>query len=265
MAMTIAQFCRDPRNSVSRERIFFHKLYFDLKLAAARSGYPLTLFEPEVDRDAYDVVLDDGDAQRRVQLKTVLKSATTAKWNSTNRFLLLEETYGDDLGLSPGDCGVGGAFILIEIDDSDDEGRVRYLYTDYYVLQALASQMVKEAKSRRAYKSFGKPAMDRTQFATQVLQAMHLGGPRDIVTLRPKHFLRPRGPAELLTLLGLHSIGGIHLPCDKVMKAVSKGFVVDVDGTSLKHVSKEARLIAELAGQEILALIDEPLLTGYER
>lgn len=78
MTMTIAEFCRTPSNSVTRERIFFHKLYFDLKLATARCGYALTLFEPEVDRDSYDVMLDDGDTQRRVQLKTVLKTAKTA-------------------------------------------------------------------------------------------------------------------------------------------------------------------------------------------
>lgn len=45
----------------------------------------------------------------------------------------LEEVYGDRLGLAPGDCGVGGGFVLIEIDDTDDEGRVSYRYTDYYV------------------------------------------------------------------------------------------------------------------------------------
>src|ERR1043165_6959173 len=121
MTMTVAEFCRMPANSVTRERIFFHKLYFDLKLAAARRGYALTLFEPEVDRDAYDVMLDDGDTQRRVQLKTVLKTAKTAKWDSTKRFMRLEEVYGDRLGIAPSDCGVGGGFILIEIDDTNDE------------------------------------------------------------------------------------------------------------------------------------------------
>jgi hypothetical protein len=53
-------------NSVSRERIFHNKLFFDLKLAAARAGYHLSVFEPEVDRDAFDVFLDDGDNERRI-------------------------------------------------------------------------------------------------------------------------------------------------------------------------------------------------------
>ena len=38
MKMTIAQFCRISSNSVTRERIFFHKIYFDLKFAAARAA-----------------------------------------------------------------------------------------------------------------------------------------------------------------------------------------------------------------------------------
>ena len=202
MTMTIAEFCRTPSNSVTRERIFFHKLYFDLKLAAARRGYALTLFEPEVDRDSYDVMLDDGDTQRRVQLKTVLKTAKTASWASTKRFMRLEEVYGDKLGFAPGDCGVGGGFVLIEIDDTDDKGNVSYLYTDYYVIQALADHIVKEKASRRAYKSFGQPAKDQADFADDIMKELHGGSSRDPVSLCRKHFLRARGPDQLLALLG---------------------------------------------------------------
>jgi hypothetical protein len=35
-------------------------------LEAARAGYHLSVFEPEVDRDAFDVFLDDGDNERRI-------------------------------------------------------------------------------------------------------------------------------------------------------------------------------------------------------
>ncbi len=265
MTMTIAQFCRIPSNSVTRERIFFHKLYFDLKLAAARRGYALTLFEPEVDRDSYDVMLDDGDTQRRVQLKTVLKTAKTASWASTKRFMRLEEVYGDKLGLAPGDCGVGGGFVLIEIDDTDDEGNVSYLYSDYYVIQALTDHIVKEKASRRAYKAFGQPAKDRADFADDIMKDLHCGSSRDPVSLCRKHFLRARGPDQLLALLGLHAVGDVHVPCDRVMMAVQKGFAVDNAGVPLSHVTAEARALAELAGEELLSLVDEPLLVNFAR
>lgn len=65
-------FLKAKVNSVSRERIFHNKLFFDLKLAAARARYHLSIFEPEVDRDAFDIFLDDGDNERRIQVKTAV-------------------------------------------------------------------------------------------------------------------------------------------------------------------------------------------------
>lgn len=78
--MTLKAFLSEPINSVTRERIFFNRLYYDLKLAAARRGYALTVFEPEVDRESYDIVLDDGDVERRFQLKTRMADSKTKTW-----------------------------------------------------------------------------------------------------------------------------------------------------------------------------------------
>jgi hypothetical protein len=77
--MTLRNFFNAPANTVTRERMFFHRLYADLTLAAARAGYPLSIFEPEVDRDKFDVLLDDADNQRRIQLKTFTTSAGTTQ------------------------------------------------------------------------------------------------------------------------------------------------------------------------------------------
>jgi len=41
-------FLQAKKNSVSRERMYFHKLAFDLQLAAAEKNYPLQIFEPEM-------------------------------------------------------------------------------------------------------------------------------------------------------------------------------------------------------------------------
>ena len=218
-----------------------------------------------MDRDSYDVILDDGDTQRQVQLKTVLKTAKTASWSSTKRFMRLEEVYGDRLGMSPGDCGVGGAFILIEIDDEDDLGNVTYLYTGYYVLQALVEQIVREKSSRRAYKSFGKPAKDRADFAADFMAEIQRGSSRDPIILYRKHFLRVQRPNDLLILLGLHAVGDVHLPCDHVMMAVTKGFAVDQNGTPSLNVSVDALMLAQLEGEELMSLINEPLLTNFTR
>jgi hypothetical protein len=73
--MGLSEYLNNTDNCVTRERIYFHKRAFDLQLAAARKEYHLQLFEPEVDRDGFDAVLNDGIYERHIQVKTV--SGTT--------------------------------------------------------------------------------------------------------------------------------------------------------------------------------------------
>jgi hypothetical protein len=73
--MALPDFLRDPKNSVTKERIYFHKLVFDLQLAAAKANYALQLFQLEVDREGFDLVVNDGELERRLQVKTVLLSS----------------------------------------------------------------------------------------------------------------------------------------------------------------------------------------------
>lgn len=47
--------------------------------------------------------------------------------------------------------------------------------------------------------------------------------------------------------------------------AVLKGFAVDNACVPLSHVMAEARALAELAGEELLSLVDEPLLVNFAR
>jgi len=263
--MGLSEWYRRGENSVTRERIFFHKLYFDLKLAGARRGYALTLFEPEVDRDAYDIVLDDGDGQRRVQLKSVVSTGKTNHWGSTKRFMRLEAAYGDQIGMAPADCGIGGAFVVIVIDDTDDEGKVQYLYTDYYLIEALGFRLVREKKPRKGLKSFGRDALDRVDFATRFLKAVHQGSSRDKIDLDRKLFLRAANADALLALLGLHSTANAAPISDLVMRAITSGFRLMNDGSVDPNVSLEARAIADYAGHEILRLMHEPLFEAYGR
>jgi len=83
----LQKFLNASVNTKTRERIFFNKFYFDVKLAAGRRGYPLTMFEPEVDRGGFDVVLDDADTTRHLQLKSATRSSGTNQWVTTPRFL----------------------------------------------------------------------------------------------------------------------------------------------------------------------------------
>lgn len=103
--MSLKKFLNAPVNTVTRERMFFNKLYFDLKLAAARRGYHLSVFEPEVDRDKFDVLLDDGDNERRIQLKAFSKSSGTSQWSSNKRFMRPDIIAGEKLRIVPAVSG----------------------------------------------------------------------------------------------------------------------------------------------------------------
>src|SRR5690606_36943725 len=104
-------------------------------------GYALAVFQPEVDRDAYDVVLDDGDYERRFQLKSYLKDAGTSKWDIGKNLLRPEDVYAEKLCLELPLCGYGGGVILIEIDAAAEHPSVEYLFTDYFIIAGLEARM----------------------------------------------------------------------------------------------------------------------------
>ncbi|MGY3618114.1 hypothetical protein [Bradyrhizobium sp. USDA 10063] len=103
----LAEFFSDRHNNTSREKMFFNRLHFDLKLSAAHSNYALSIFAPEVDRDGFDVSLDDGDLDRRFQLNTVLKIAGTSSWDIHKRLLRPSLAYAQLLGFPQSQAGIG--------------------------------------------------------------------------------------------------------------------------------------------------------------
>lgn len=73
-AANLRSFFAAPDNSVTRERIFFSRLSFDLKIAAARADYHLHLYEPDVDRDGFDIIVEDEDGVGWYQTRLILDS-----------------------------------------------------------------------------------------------------------------------------------------------------------------------------------------------
>jgi hypothetical protein len=253
----LRSFLKAKVNSVSRERIFHNKLFFDLKLAAARAGYHLSVFEPEVDRDAFDVFLDDGDNERRIQVKTVLASSTTATWESTRRFMRPEMLYGDRLGLAPADCGAGGGFLLIEIDDSSPDAPVTYYYTDYFVVTAFEMRLLRE-KALTPKKGRGRKRESRQETAKKFLHNLAARNASDGIRLPKPLFVRLNSPDSLLALMNLHSAAGCYLPSDKVLEAVERRFQVGPDGDPAQGTDLSAIRVVQSHLEDILALLDEP-------
>jgi hypothetical protein len=136
--MALPDFLNDPVNSRTRERIYFHRVAFDLYLAAALRGYHLQMFEPEVDRDGFDIVLNDGELERHIQVKTVLRSAATPSWEIAKRLLRPTAYVGEKLdpNFELKNAGLEGGVLLVEVDETDGQ-HVTYFYTNYFTLLAL--------------------------------------------------------------------------------------------------------------------------------
>lgn len=201
----LADFFRAPVNMTTRERIFFSRLSFDLKIAASRAGYHLHVYEPDVDRDGFDIVLEDTNGgQIWVQTKAVLSSAKTRQWKTFAEFIRPPVEHMDKFGLDPMQCGRGGGIILIEIDTSSAQGQVNYSYTDYRILVALEKRYIVEepvtAKLRR-----GKRPRKVQDVAQDLIAALYTAEAKTPITLPRQVFLKVKEPDGLLALMGLQN------------------------------------------------------------
>lgn len=203
-ARNLRKFFSAGPNTVTRERIFFSRLSFDLKIAAARADYHLNLYEPDVDRDGFDIVVEDqDDALGWFQLKAVLKTAGTAAWKTTVGFLRPGQFAGESFGFDPAEWGRGGGVILIEIDDENAAGDVVYSYTDFHVLAALAERYLIEQKTTA--KSKGRPKTARAIAAAQVIARLRNGARPDEIEIPRSVFLEVKNADALLGLMGFRS------------------------------------------------------------
>jgi hypothetical protein len=248
--MPLSQFLKSSINTTTRENIFFNKLYFDLTLAAAKNGYPLQVFIPEVDRFGFDVILDDGDVERRFQLKSFATSVGTASWDIYKR--LLRPSYRNAAGLrferSPEGVGLEGGVILIEIDDSSDECPVTYYYTDIFIVTALALGLITSERGKR------------DEQALTLLRRLCEGSGHDRASVPIRLFLKIRSPSALLAIGGFHSVEDSYLWWVNLPEALSNGFRVD---QTPRLTDADARTLTANVGfavQSLLSLIDEPEL-----
>ena len=194
-------FFADPKNTVTRERIFFNRLSFDLKLAAARAGYHLHLYEPDVDRDGFDFVAeDDEDAIGWFQNKAVLASAGTASWDISIDFLRPALNAVERYGWELVEAGRGGGVILVEIADKDTSGSVTYRYTDFDILAAIEHEMLRE----RPWTGRGKPAAPAKDNASAILKSLRTDRTKT-VSLPKNVFITIDKPDDLLGVMGMRS------------------------------------------------------------
>src|SRR5437588_13107452 len=119
-------------NSHAREALLMHRLCFDIQLAAARREYYLNLYYDDVDHDGFDLIFDDQDTVKKMQVKTVEANAGTGQWDIHKRILRPSFEHIEKLGFEPSPEGEGveGGFILMHFDTAEPGIGVKYFYTD---------------------------------------------------------------------------------------------------------------------------------------
>lgn len=182
------------KNSHAKESLINNRLFYDLKLAAAENGYFLNLYLPEVDKDGFDIILDDQDNLIKLQLKTVMKSASTKSWDIHKSLLRPSAHYCEELGFefSPTGTGYQGGVILIEIT-AEDGLETEYYYTDIILILGLKEKIIEHSSPPTA------KAMDK------FLEKLCAGSYFEKVAVNKNMFIKANGPAGLLALIGLHN------------------------------------------------------------
>jgi hypothetical protein len=191
----LEKFLMEPNYSHARESILMNRLIYDFKLVAGLRGYCLESYTSDVDHEGFDIILDDQDQIKKLQVKTVMRNASTSSWEIHKRILRPQMYFMDKLGfeLSPTGEGVQGGIVLMEINPSDTDLEVKYFYTDIIIIVAFYLEII-----YRTHKA-SRNAIER------VYDDLHTGLSNDLVILPKSCFLSTSNPEQLLALTGFHN------------------------------------------------------------
>ena len=195
MSNVLEEFLLKEENSRTKEAILNYRIFYDLKLAAAARGYDLSLYTPDVDRDGFDIILDNKDSVRKIQLKTVLKSSITTRWPIHKTMLRPDDEFCEFLGFEPSQFGTGvhGGVILIEIEPAINFLHVEYYYTDIFVITALDIGIVTS-----------KPRIRKSVFNT-FYSKIRNGVSNEKIHVPKSLFVKAKSPEHLIALKGFNS------------------------------------------------------------
>lgn len=198
----LAEWLTDKAETVSREKALTNRLISDLMIAAGARGYGLGVYEPLVDRDGFDLIIDDADSTKALQLKSRVASGAKS-WEIRKNILRPSlDMRPETLGFTETVEGVGrgGGVILQNIHKIDEENttiKIEYLYTDLYVLLALQEEVTNLD---------AKIAASKKKAANKILMGLHHGIGSEIVNIAMNAFVRVRSVSALLSLIGIHSV-----------------------------------------------------------
>ena len=195
MTTQLEDFLNEPENMHAREALLMHRLFYDLKLAAARRDYYLNSYSDDVDHDGFDVIFDDQDYIKKIQVKSVGIKSKTQSWSIHKKLLRPSRYLLDKLGFEPSPVGEGteGGVVLIEFADKNDMLEISYRYTDVFVLMAFDCDIIhrKDGRSKKAVET--------------CLRNLLEGLGDEMISVPKAAFIKAKDVDSLLSLIGLHS------------------------------------------------------------
>lgn len=235
---SLEEYLYESGNSHAKESLINNRLFYDLKLAAARRGYFLNIYHPEIDHEGFDVILDDGDCLLKVQLKTKMKEAATNSWKIHKTLLRPNIDTHEDLGFEASATGTGyqGGIILIEVEDDNNALKVDYYYTDIILILGIESEIVNMIKppTKKMLMSFFKK-----------LQA---GTSHETITVPMKLFFKACSAEGLLALMGLHNdtnTGYWRYHIQKIVNCSDESKLPAPIAVMKKHINEEIGSISD--------------------
>lgn len=196
MSSYLAGFLRESSNSVSREVLFTHRVSYELKLGSALSGWDLRVYRPDVDRDGFDLLVEQMSIARILQLKTVQQQSATRRWKVRTRLLHPSRLRSGRLGFGLPALGLGdgldGGVVLVDFALVDESVSVNFRFFDLAVAAAHACGLTGCSDAG-------------VQRARALLMALRKAGGVGSVVLTSSMFIRVPTAEGLLSLLGMRT------------------------------------------------------------
>jgi hypothetical protein len=188
------KFLYKDGNSHARENIINHHVFYEISLAGAQRGYELQLFTQKTDHEGVDLIVSDNNLFQKIQLKTVMKDASTSSWDIHARLLRPEMINATKLGFHKNFGGIGfeGCAMLIEVEVTNTGLKFDYLYTDIFVLNAFAMKFISRMRG-----------MSTSKTALKILKKLGENNKKGKVKIPRGMFIKLKNTHCLLSLFGM--------------------------------------------------------------
>jgi len=233
----LENYLYEPKNSHAKESLINNRLFYDLKLAAARRGYFLNIYRPEIDHEGFDIILDDGDSLLKIQLKTKMKNASPNDLKIHKTLLRPNMDTHEDLGFeaSPTGTGYQGGIILIEVEDAN-ELKVDYYYTDIILISGIEFEIVNIVNPPKKKKLM--------RFFKDLMTGMS----HEKIKVPLKMLFKARSVDGLLALMGLHNNAntiGWRYHIQKMVSCHDEGELAAPQNALKKFINEEINSISD--------------------